>query len=180
MPEMIYGADQTGIGATGFGSLNRGIEPIYSYYPTVLPVLTDTGNPGSDGISRTTSVGRELPSRLPITRGESRDVPNNASAMMRTITSRAIATATNSGSPAANAQQPYDQKTPLDRKIDDLFRGFYNEPIRGSADKSGEFVYIPPASGGGSSGSGGKILLLLIGVAIAGYYAYQKFGKGGE
>lgn len=75
--------------------------------------------------------------------------------------------------PASEQQQ----KTPLDFRIEDLFRGYFNEPVRGSSDKSGEFLFIPPAQSVGSNN--GMILLLLVGVGVVGYYAYRKF-KGGD
>lgn len=61
---------------------------------------------------------------------------------------------------------------PLDYKFDDMFRGLFNEPVRGSANKSGQFYYVPPAT---SQSSGGTGILILAGVAIAGYFAYQKW-----
>lgn len=73
----------------------------------------------------------------------------------------------------AGVDQP---PSPLDARIEDLFRGFFNEPVRGGANKSGEFVYIPPASGGGRNS--GMLFLILAGVGVLGFIAYRKFAGG--
>lgn len=81
--------------------------------------------------------------------------------------------------PVPGAQDTSKDKTPFDFSLESLFRGFFGEPVRGSANKSGEFVFIPPASSQSSGPSTVVILLVLLLVGGGGYYAYKKGVIGG-
>ena len=183
-----------GTGATGFSSLNRGIAN--ASYPVVATV-SQTPMGGGRMVVPVQSIGVdrggdgrpvEFPRTVSTRERISRDATGRAVETIRTVSTRAPIEARDTGgrildnsgglsSPNVPTNPGVNQpKSPLDMRIEDLFRGFFNEPIRGSADKSGEFVYIPPASGGGSNT--GMLFLLLAGAGIVGYVAYRKFAGG--
>lgn len=139
---------------------------------------------------RTIAAERSLPNqRPPLVRDESartfyndpipRTIAGLRDRIQRTDNGRMIATASsspetnNAGEIPANNQN----KTPLDFKLEDLFRGFYGEGIRGRGETGGEFLYVPAASNSGGSNSG-MLILLVAGAGIIGYFAYKKFSGG--
>lgn len=93
----------------------------------------------------------------------------------RADSGRMIETASSNGTNnTGNPATPLENKTPLDFPISDLFKGFFNAPVKGRADKNGQFIAIPPATNSGGSG-GFVVLLLLAGLGVGGYYLYQKY-----
>lgn len=198
--EMLFNTESNGRGATSFSSLNRGLPVTRS----IVPAISTEPMGGERTISPRPGIGltrgdqlRTLAAPRTITGGRSpilRPVPNQpifeptleprglggafrAPLTGRDAGGRSIAFPS-SGIPGAGENPGTNQpKTPFDEQLETLFRGYFGEPIKGSADKAGEFVYFPPSSSGGGM-SGGMILLLVAGVGVAGYYAYKKFGKG--
>lgn len=65
---------------------------------------------------------------------------------------------------------PSNRRTILDYDAEELFTGFWNQPVKGSGDKQGQFFFVPSAT----QSSGGGSILLLLGLAIVGGYAYVK------
>ncbi len=83
--------------------------------------------------------------------------------------------------PTPTPTTPQDQtnspSSPFDLGLGDWFKSYFNEPIKGSQDKNGEFVYVPGATSGG--GSSAMILLAVAGVGVGGYFLYKKYKGNG-
>lgn len=170
-PDDIAVAETTrnGGGVTGTSGANRD-----TLYPTRSDqVITPNRviEPSRSPMYRTSQTRQIVISDPTATRTISQRNPINRGSM-----DRALSYQSTSGSNADNISVPYENPVPLDYPIEKLFRGFWNEPVKGSADKQGQFLYIPPAS---SQGSSALPLLLLAGAGVAAYFMYKKY-KGGE
>lgn len=140
------------------------------------------------GDGRTVSTERTIGNqRPPLSRDESsrafynepvpRTIAGLRERIQRTDNGRMVELAsTNQNNNAGQVPANNQNKTPLDFRIEDLFRGFYGEPIRGRGETGGEFLYVPAATNSGSSG--GMLVLLVAGAGVLGYFAYRKFAGG--
>lgn len=195
MPETI--ADslqiQNGGGATGLSSRSRydggrqlaGNVGTYSNRSDVLPLLNESNDrsvPTTGGIQRggIPAGNADYDRSLPQSGGTRRtDTGRTLQSVIDNVTNGGGNGTSPTPLPSpSSAGDPAKEKTPFDFSLADLFRGFFNEPVRGSSNKQGEFLFIPPASAQSSGPSTIVILLILAIVGVGGYYAYRKVNNG--
>ena len=166
VPEDIMTGEisRNGGGITGTSLPNR--DSLYPTRTDPIATATRTVIGSRDPMYRTSQSRQIVISDPTATRTINARNPIN-----RGTADRAIAYQTTTGNVSA-VQLPPEGITPIDTPIEKMFRGFWNEPVRGSADKQGQFLYIPPAS---MQSNSSMTFLLLAGVAVVGFIAYRRF-----